>query len=83
MFYPNFCGFRTFTALPQTRKESIVSQAYARPDEEDNPGYFTSSKTGLKSIQHAGLGTQKVLRDGVLLIEKNGKLFNAQGAEVK
>ena len=63
--------------------ESIVSQAYARPDEEDNPGYFTSSKTGLKSIQHAGLGTQKVLRDGVLLIEKNGKLFNAQGAEVK
>lgn len=63
--------------------ESIVSQAYARPDEKDKPGYFTSSKQGLESIQHAAGRSQKILRDGILLIERNGKTFNTLGTEVR
>ena len=27
--------------------------------------------------------TNKIIRDGILLIEKNGKLYNAQGVEVR
>ena len=33
--------------------------------------------------QESKVESQKVIRDGVLLIEKNGKTYNAQGAEVR
>lgn len=38
---------------------------------------------GMESVQHSAVSSQKVLREGVLLIEKNGKTYNALGAEIK
>lgn len=35
------------------------------------------------SSLQGGAGGRLILRDGILLIEKNGKLYNAQGAQVK
>ncbi len=45
--------------------------------------YFTTGK--LEGIENtaAEVKATKVLRDGVLLIEKNGRTYNAQGAEVR
>ena len=44
-----------------------------------------SDKQGIEEvgIQPSAVSGQKVLRDGMLLIERNGKTYNAQGAEVK
>ena len=39
--------------------------------------------TGIEGVQSTEHRTQKVLRNGMLFIEKNGKIFNAQGAEVR
>ena len=33
--------------------------------------------------RHSAVSSQKVIRDGVIYIERNGKTYNAQGAEVK
>ena len=38
---------------------------------------------GMESVQHSAVSSQKVRREGVLLIERNGKTYNARGAEVK
>ena len=38
---------------------------------------------GIESIQPSAISHQKVIRDGLLLIEKNGKTYNAQGVEIK
>ena len=35
------------------------------------------------SSLQGGAGGRLILRDGILLIEKNGKTYNAQGAEIK
>ena len=39
--------------------------------------------TGIESIQPSEVSSQKVIRNGMLLIEKNGKIYNVQGVEVK
>lgn len=39
--------------------------------------------TGVESVQDAEIRVQKIIRNGQLLIEKNGVLYNAQGAVVK
>ena len=39
--------------------------------------------TAVENVQTNQVQGTKILRDGMLLIEKNGKLFNAQGARVK
>ena len=38
---------------------------------------------GIESVQSSAVSNQKVLRDGKLFIESNGRTFNAQGTEVK
>ena len=38
--------------------------------------------TGVESIQHSGFGSQKVLRDGQLIIIRGNKMYNAQGIEL-
>ena len=46
----------------------------------------TITKTGstaIESIQKSDIRSQKVIRNGMLFIERNGKLYNAQGAEVR
>ena len=39
--------------------------------------------TGVESVQDAEIRVQKIIRNGQLFIEKNGVLYNAQGAVVK
>ena len=39
--------------------------------------------TGIDDVQSNNVQSTKVLRDGQLLIEKNGKTYNAVGAEVR
>ena len=39
--------------------------------------------TGVENVQTNQVQTTKILRDGMLFIEKNGKIYNATGAEVK
>ena len=60
-------------------------KTYARPDGgEPSPGYFTAGEwQGLESVQKSEIRSQKVIKNGHLFIERNGKLYNAQGAEVK
>ena len=38
---------------------------------------------GIESVQQSELGTQKVFRDGILYIIRNGEIYNAQGARVE
>ena len=42
-----------------------------------------SEPTGVENVQSDKVQSTKVLRNGMLLIEKNGKIYNAQGVEVK
>lgn len=63
---------------------------YARPDGgPDAPGYFWRSTDdglnheGIDNVQTDKVQGTKVIRDGMLLIERNGKTFNALGVEVK
>jgi hypothetical protein len=39
--------------------------------------------TGIESVQSSAVRSQKVLRNGQLLILRDGKTFNATGAEVR
>ena len=39
--------------------------------------------SGVEDVQSDKVQTTKFFRDGQLLIEKNGKIYNATGAEVK
>ena len=38
---------------------------------------------GIESVQPSEVRAQKVIKNGQLLIEKNGKVYNAQGAQIK
>ena len=42
-----------------------------------------STPTGIESIQPSAVSSQKVIRNGMLLIERDGKMYNAQGVEVR
>lgn len=49
-------------------------------------GFFyieLEEETGIESIQTSAVRSQKVIKDGQLFIIMDGKIFNAQGAEVK
>ena len=45
--------------------------------------FTTSTATGVENVQKADGCTQKLLRNGQLLILRNGEIFNAQGARVE
>jgi hypothetical protein len=45
--------------------------------------YDPTAKTGVENTQLPNTNTQKVLRHGQLLIEREGKTYNAQGAVLK
>ncbi len=38
--------------------------------------------TGVESVQQSAVSIQKILRDGMLLIIRNGRMYNAQGSEL-
>ena len=46
-------------------------------------GFMEDSTTGVDEIANGKSQTIKVIRDGQLLIEKNGKIYNVQGVEVR
>lgn len=46
-------------------------------------GQFFYVAEGIESVQPSNVGVQKILRDGQLFIIRDGKTYNAQGAEVK
>ena len=50
------------------------------PGTSDSGGHGT---TAVENVQTNHVQATKFFRDGMLLIEKNGKLYNATGAEVK
>ena len=55
-------------------------------DSKDEPPIYKYTREGyegFESIRTAVTGTQKMMKDGQLLILKNGKVFNALGAEIK
>lgn len=61
---------------------------YTELEVQDNTDRITTltltfKGQGIESVQQAATNNKKVLRDGQLLIERNGELFNAQGARVK
>ena len=78
----------TLTDLePNTKYEAEV-EAYCSEGTSDwaAPGwiYFTTlGAQGVESVQPSAISIQKVLRNGQLFIERNGRTFNAQGAEVR
>ena len=45
--------------------------------------FTTTAIQSIESVQHSAVSNQKILRNGQLLIEKDGKIYNAQGAEVR
>lgn len=44
---------------------------------------FEPGEEGIESLQPSEVRSQKVIRNGVLLIERNGVVYNAQGVEVR
>ena len=48
-----------------------------------NTPEFVVEAQGIESVQPSEIRAQKVIKNGQLLIEKNGKSYNAQGAEIK
>lgn len=45
--------------------------------------FTTTAIQALESVQHSAVSNQKFIRNGQLLIEKNGKVYTVQGAELK
>lgn len=43
----------------------------------------SSNDEAIESVQSSAVGGQKMIREGQLLIEYNGKTYNAQGVEIK
>lgn len=44
---------------------------------------FFTVATGVENVSEGSIGAEKTLRDGILLIQRNGKLYNAQGKLVR
>ncbi|MBR4706199.1 MAG: hypothetical protein IKP02_11540 [Paludibacteraceae bacterium] len=78
--YSDMAQAVTFTAYTPARvSDAPVQMGYAvRPARE-------ADRQGVEEVgyQPSAFSSQKLLRDGVLYIERNGKTYNAQGAEVK
>ena len=59
--------------------------SYARPEVGIKyPGYFTVRKTAIDQVvNHKSNNTNKIIRNGQFLIQREDELYNAQGARVK
>ena len=61
-----------------------IDKSYARPDKPGQPGYFSSHGQGIdQTSQEPKANSQKLIKDGQLLIIRDGKIYNAQGARVQ
>jgi hypothetical protein len=78
--YSNMAQAVTFTAYTNARvSDALVLMGYAV-----RPARDVKANEGIEQITNHKLQiTNKVLRDGVLYIERNGKTYNAMGTEVR
>ena len=53
------------------------------PDQPAQPVIPGEQQEGIDNIQASSVSGQKIMVDGILYIERNGHLYNAQGAQVK
>ena len=60
-----------------------IDATYARPDEKDKPGYFTSSKQGLWDVQVNDVQCTKIVHNGQIFILRGEKTYTLQGQEVR
>ncbi len=51
--------------------------------EEKTIAFTTSGETGVDALQAGELRSSKIMRDGQVLIMRDGKMYNLQGVEVK
>ena len=64
--------------------ENHIDIEYARLDRGNiKPGYFTKTKTAIDAVPAAQVQATKVMREGVILIERNGKTYTVSGQEVQ
>lgn len=85
-----FDGCSSLVGGKGTKYDNVHKDAaYARPDggsESNTPGYFTRKDTGTgveNMVGHASdVSIQKVLRDGVIFIERNGSLYDLNGRSI-
>ena len=68
-----------------TYDESHINILYARPDGgESHPGYFTKKVgTGVDEVQGDKVQSTKVLREGVIYIEREGKTYDLNGRLIR
>ena len=86
-----FDGCSSLVGGKGTKYDNVHKDAaYARPDggsESNTPGYFTRKDTGTgveNMVGHASdVSIQKVLRNGMIFIERNGSLYDLNGRSVK
>ena len=60
-----------------------VIEALLKDTEDALNAQRASDATGMESIQQSAVSIQKVIENGVLYILRDGKMYNAQGKEVK
>ena len=70
---------RSVRSTPRNVRYMALTIEKAEPEEPVDPD---TGKEGLESIQTAG-SSRKFILDGILYIERNGSLFNAQGQVVR
>ena len=83
---PPVCGDYAFAICQElyVPKESI--EKYAKADEwrNFNPNIFAIDDSAIEAVRVGGeVASQKVVRNGQVLIMRDGKLFNLLGAEVR
>ena len=83
---PPVCGDYAFAICQElyVPKESI--EKYAKADEwrNFNPNIFAIDDSAIEAVRVGGeVASQKVVRNGQVLIVRDGKLFNLLGAEVR
>ena len=83
---PPVCGDYAFAICQElyVPKESIEKYANADEWSNFNPNIFAIDESAIDAVRVGGeVASQKVVRNGQVLIMRDGKLFNLLGAEVR
>lgn len=71
-------------SLQMSKKSSIFAVAFVnRVAQTDRSALIKATDVGEINSQKSKVGSRKLLRDGLLLIIRDGKTYNAQGVEVR
>ena len=67
-----------------SKKSSIFAVAFVnRVAQTDRSALIKATDASALDSQKSKVGSRKLLRDGLLLIIRDGKTYNAQGVEVR